>query len=222
MTKINLTRYQPQRIQYAGQKDLCPLNGDIPVLQFINTMRDRGGKQTKEYLNSYDDFLTWCYEIKIIDLDEYNILDLEQYCYQHEAASILNRVILAREMLNELIHCLITDVPVHKQTIEHFNLINNEANSHLRFEFTSYGLQEIWFKTTEEMAAPLWIIIKQAGDFFQSGDIKYIKKCRCGSLFLDKTKNSKRQWCNPLNCGNTYRCKKHYRLSKEVVSGLLS
>lgn len=216
MNKINLIRYRPQRIQYAGTVDLCPLDGNIPVLQFINTMRNRGGKQTKEYLNSYNDFLTWCYEIKIIDQDEYNILDLEQYCYHHEATGILNRVIMAREMLNELIHCLITDVPVHEQVIEHFNLITNEANNHLRFEITPYGLQEMWFRTNEEMAAPLWVIIKQAGDLLQSADMQCIKKCQCGSLFLDKTKNSKKRWCNPLTCAASNRAGKYRSLKKTL------
>jgi hypothetical protein len=216
--KAQFNRFKPYRIEPYGITDLCPLEGDIPVLQFINTFSRRGTAQAKNYLKNYGDFLTWCYETRIINQDEYNILDLEIYCYEHEAAGIFNRVLLVREMLNELIHCLMTDSPVHSIVLEDFNLIMNEANSHLRFEMFEGGLLEVWHKTEEEIAAPLWRIIKWAGLLLQSADVKNIKQCKCGSLFIDKSRNKKRQWCNPLTCGRISRAKRYYGV-KIAVNG---
>jgi predicted RNA-binding Zn ribbon-like protein len=216
MTKTSLTRFIPQRILRYGNTDLCTLDGDIPVLQFLNTHRYRGSAQAKNYLNTYDDFITWCYEIRLIDQDAYNILELEGYCYADEALGIINQVIVAREMLHELIYCIVNDEPIHPVVTDEFNSINNEANKHLCFAATAYGLREVWHNVDEEMAFPLWRIMKYAAVFLTSGDIKFIKKCRCGSLYLDKTKNNSRRYCNPLTCGSAYRSKQYYQ--KKVSS----
>ena len=216
MTKTNLTRFMPQRILRYGNTDLCPLDGDIPVLQFLNTHRYRGSARAENYLNTYDDFITWCYEIRLIDQDVYNVLELESYCYVSEAVSIVNQVIVIREMLYELIYCIVNDEQVHPIVIDEFNAINDEANKHLCFAITAYGLREVWRNVHEEMAYPLWRIIKCAGQFLISEDVKFIKKCRCGSLYLDKTKNSNRRYCNPFTCGSACRSKQYY---KRKVSG---
>lgn len=89
----------PRRIVRYGARDLCPLEGDTPVLQFINTLRDRDSGQLKEYLENYGYFLTWSYEIGLIDWDAYNILELEAYCYEHEAKQIATWTQLTSEVL---------------------------------------------------------------------------------------------------------------------------
>jgi predicted RNA-binding Zn ribbon-like protein len=218
MIKTSLTRFMPDRILRYGNVDLCPLDGDIPLLQFLNTFRYRGTAHAKNYLKTYDDFITWCYEIRLIDQDAYNTLDLEGHCYQHEAAGIVNQVIVTREMLYELVYCMTHDEPVHPITIGDLNAIYDEANKHLCLAITAYGLQEVWNNADEELAFPLWQIIKLAVHFLTSGDVKFIKKCRCGSLYLDKTKNSNRRYCNPLTCGSACRSKQYYQ-RKRLVSG---
>jgi predicted RNA-binding Zn ribbon-like protein len=210
MTKTSLTRFVPMRISRYGTTDLCPIEGDTPVLQFLNTHRYRGTARAKNYLNNYDDFITWCYEVGLVDQDGYNILDAESNCYVHEAESIVNRVIMAREMLYELICCIQNDEPVHPITIGDFNSFNDEANKHLGFAMTAYGFRAVWRDTDEEMAFPLWKIIKYAGEFLASGDVGLIKKCHCGNLYLDKTKNKTRRYCNPLTCGSASRSRQYY------------
>ncbi|MDF2433779.1 MAG: hypothetical protein JWP44_3410 [Mucilaginibacter sp.] len=211
MIKTNLTRFTTHRILRYGNVDLCPLDGDIPVLQFLNTRRNRGTGAAKNYLNTYDEFITWCYEIRLIDQNTYNKLCTERYRYVNEAASNVNKVINAREMLYELIYCIMNDEPVHPATLDEFNWINNKANGHLCFAITAYGLQEVWFNIDEEMAFPLWRMIKCAEELFTSGDMKLIKKCQCGSLFLDRTKNKNRRYCNPSTCGSPSRAKAYYQ-----------
>ena len=211
MTKTSLTRFIPQRILRYGPTDLCPLDGDIPALQLLNTCRNRDTANTKNYINTYEDFLTWCYEIRLIDQDTHNLLEIEGNCYVQEAAGIVNQIILTREMLYDLICSIRYDEPVHHRVVEEFNAINDEANKHLRFAMTGYGLRKVWRNVDEEMAFPLWLIIKHTGDFLMSEDVKFIKKCHCGSFYLDKTKNHNRRYCNPLTCGSARRSTKYYQ-----------
>jgi predicted RNA-binding Zn ribbon-like protein len=204
-----------------GTTDLCPIDGDIPVLQFLNTHKNRGTAHAKNYLKTYDDFITWCYEVRLVDQDAYNILEAESYCYVDEAAGIVNQVIAARETLYELVYCIMNDEPVHPVTINEFNSLNDEADKHVCFAMTAYGLREVWSNIAGEMAFPLWRIVKYAGEFLISGDVKFIKKCHCGNLYPDKTKNKTRRYCNPLTCGTAFRSKQYY-LCRRKAGGLVS
>jgi len=209
MTNNNLTRFVPQRIVYgAGENfDYCPLDGDIPLLQFINTHTKRGTREAKNYLKTYQDFLTWSYEIRLIGEDTFDTLELEAYCYQHEAGSLLNQVLVARENLCELVYCIMHDEPVPPAVMDELNAGSDEANKHVCYAMTPYGLTEGWRDPQEELAFPLWVVIKKAIRFLTSTDVQYIKKCHCGNLYLDTTKSRNRRYCNPLTCGSIRRSK---------------
>lgn len=100
--------------------------------------------------------------------------------------------------------------PPYPLNIKEFNRLNGEANSRVHFEFTERGFEEVWIDIDEELWFPLWRLIKYASDFFTSGDLKYIKQCKCGSFFLDRTKNKTRRYGNPITGGSTARSKTYY------------
>ncbi len=216
MYKSLKDRYNPERTWPGNSADPCPLDGDIPVLQFVNTCRNRGGINRKDYLKDYEDFLCWCCDVKLIDLEEFNGLDFERYCNEHDANIVWQRTIRLRETIHEFITCIMCGKKIHADSIAYFNELISEANAHLRFEVTENALQVMWFNTYEELAAPLWCLVKRAALLFQLTDFKKVKKCRCGNWYLDTTKSKNRRWCNPLTCGNPVRSKKYY-LKKKIV-----
>src|ERR1700744_1133659 len=136
MNKTQLRRYKPERLpRHEPQKNRVPLDGDVPVLQFLNTCQNRGQRGAKDYFENYGDFLDWCLEINIVDQEEYNALEFECYCnIMLEADRVFEQVIKAREMLYELVSCLLRGKEVHPQLINRFNAVVNEANKFLHFE----------------------------------------------------------------------------------------
>jgi predicted RNA-binding Zn ribbon-like protein len=217
MTNNNLNRFVPARITRAGKDfDYCPLDGDIPLLQFINTHSKRGTLQAKDYLTSYKEFLIWSHEIRLIDEETCDILELEAYCYEREAAGILNKAIIARGNFYLLIDHIMYDEPVPAAIIDELNAANDEANKHISYAMTPYGLMEGWRSPQEELAFPLWIITKSALKFLTSAEVKYIKRCHCGHFYLDTTKNRNRRYCNPLTCGKIRRSKKYLERLRKV------
>jgi len=40
----------------------------------------------------------------------------------------------------------------------------------------------------------------------------------CGWLFIDRSKNRSRIWCDMAVCGNRHKAAKHYRRKKETAS----
>ncbi|WGF88316.1 CGNR zinc finger domain-containing protein [Marinivivus vitaminiproducens] len=45
-----------------------------------------------------------------------------------------------------------------------------------------------------------------------SAELALLRACeRCSWLFLDRSRNGKRRWCQPSTCGNRARAQRHYR-----------
>lgn len=64
-------------------------------------------------------------------------------------------------------------------------------------------------------AAPLAFeaaLAVSALSLFSSGSVRRLKVCpNCNWLFLDKSRNSSRLWCDMSVCGNRAKAKRHYR-----------
>ncbi|WP_269933447.1 CGNR zinc finger domain-containing protein [Aminobacter sp. HY435] len=53
-----------------------------------------------------------------------------------------------------------------------------------------------------------------------SGTISRLRICpNCRWLFLDRSRNGSRQWCDMAVCGNRQKAKRHYDRRKEVLNG---
>jgi len=218
MYKSLKNRYRPERQWPCNAADPFPIEGEHLVLQFINTYRNRGGVHRKEYIENYADFLSWCHEFGIMNLEEYNTLVLEGNCYQDEACFVWQRAIKLREKIYEYIYCNMRDKPVHEDVADFLNETIAAANNHLRLELVDNKLQVVWYNMHEELAWPLWVLAKHGIALLQSEEFGYIKKCSCGKFYLDNTRNKNRRWCNPLVCGNSVRSKKYYAMRKGMAA----
>jgi predicted RNA-binding Zn ribbon-like protein len=218
MYKDKCTRVMENRAEQYENRERCPLDGDIPVLQFVNTKKYRGTPQEKDYLKNYDDFLNWAYDSKVIEQAAFKKLCFESYCEVTYASKIFDQVISMRESLYALIICLMEEIAPYHQQLNLFNLVNDEANKHRRLDMNGDGMWEVWIKPEEEIAFPLWKIVKQATQFLMLVNGKQVKKCGCGNLFPDRSKNNTRRWCKRLTCGSRY-WSKEYSQRKKVVNG---
>ena len=58
---------------------------------------------------------------------------------------------------------------------------------------------------SDELERPLWDIARSAADLLTSGDHDRIKECAsttCEWVFLDRSRNRSRRWCDMSDCGN--------------------
>lgn len=198
-------------------RDKFPMDGDIPVLQFINTLHRKATDGRRDYLKTYDDFLDWAYDAKIVEETEYNNLCFESYCYFPEAGKVFEQVISARGCINDLVVCLMSGLAPYPEAIANFNVYFEDVKMHTRLNMNGYGMLEVWVDTKDAIAAPLWYLIKAAQGFLTDTDGRYIKKCRCGNLFIDRSRNGKKRWCNTTTCGGAYWSKEYYRRKKELA-----
>jgi predicted RNA-binding Zn ribbon-like protein len=210
------TGFLKGRREMYENREKCPPDGDVPVLQFVNTLHRRATDR-KDYLKNYDCFLDWAYDAGIVEDAVYNTLAFESYSYWPEAEIIFERVKSFRECFRDLVICLMEGIAPYPQLVNNFNMYFEEVKQHLSLNMNGYGMYEIWVDTHEQIAFPLWRLIKDARDFLMTTDGQFIKKCNCGNLFIDRSKNGKRRWCNRATCGSMHWSKVYYRKMKGVV-----
>ncbi|HEX6938971.1 MAG TPA: CGNR zinc finger domain-containing protein [Longimicrobiales bacterium] len=66
------------------------------------------------------------------------------------------------------------------------------------------ALRWAWRGAGEELEFPLWPVIRSAADLLASGDSRRIRVCAgpdCGWLFVDRSRNGMRRWCDMKLCG---------------------
>jgi predicted RNA-binding Zn ribbon-like protein len=70
-----------------------------------------------------------------------------------------------------------------------------------------------------DLERPLWEIARSAADLLTSGDRDRVKECASGTcewVFLDKSRNRSRRWCDMSDCGNREKARR-FHAKKQVA-----
>jgi predicted RNA-binding Zn ribbon-like protein len=72
----------------------------------------------------------------------------------------------------------------------------------------------------EALDSVLWPIAKNAVDLLADGQsLAAMRECasdRCAWLFLDRSRNGTRRWCDMKVCGNRAKSRRHYRRARDA------
>src|SRR5947207_7210038 len=96
-TGINTTTNSPKKFQLVG--------GDVS-LDFTNTVGGKRGLSTREYLNSYADFVSWCQQGDLLDKSAAETLLRNAALHPDESAATLQRAITLREAIYRIFAAL--------------------------------------------------------------------------------------------------------------------
>jgi predicted RNA-binding Zn ribbon-like protein len=200
------------------------LDGGILCLDFVNSVRNRFENPFYEFIITPDDWLLWSRRTQICDPSTEQKLD--KYISENgdKAITELNRIIRVRETLYRIFRKtaqkeqpLIKDIRYfNKELTFSFRFLNLEINDSLETIPT-------WNYKKPDLIYLLLPILKSAYELLTSGLKDHIKECpNCGWLYLDKTRNKSRRWCNMKTCGNTEKTKKYYYKSRINVTDNLN
>jgi predicted RNA-binding Zn ribbon-like protein len=79
------------------------------------------------------------------------------------------------------------------------------AREHVVMVARDAALVEVCERPDQHLSGLLWPVALSAAGLLCRVTPQRLKKCpgpRCGWLFLDATKNGRRQWCSMADCGN--------------------
>jgi predicted RNA-binding Zn ribbon-like protein len=93
----------------------------------------------------------------------------------------------------------------------------SKAMSHARIIPSETGFSWDFHDSTDALDGILNPIIRSAVDLLVSEHVKKLKTCAdptCGWVFLDKSRNNSRRWCDMKDCGNRAKAKRFYQLKR--------
>ena len=190
------------------------LLGGRLCLDFVNTLDWRGTADPQEFLNTYQDVVSWSRHVGIATLkDSLQLLRMAEQSIT-DAKKVLSRAKELREIIYLLFSATIFNTTPLKKDLLVFNkyLSRSMRGSQIVRTKDGYAWDNAGNKTQLD-----WIlnpIIRSAADVLLSDDLRRIKACAdpaCGWLFIDVSRNQSRRWCDMKDCGNRAKATRYYQ-----------
>ena len=184
-------------------------------LDFANTAGWHASENPKEKLKTYNDLVTWANHAGILSEKEAKKLTGRAKREPAKAENMLQRAIELREAVYHVFSELAKGNPPSKKDMAVINLNLSRTMARSWLVQTEDGF--IWSTSggKEELDWLLDPIIRSAAELLTSDSLERVKECAddrgCGYLFLDKSRNKSRRWCDMADCGNRAKAQRFYR-----------
>jgi len=190
-------------------------------LDFINTLDNRPvPERLKELLGSYADLTQWAAQAGVISPKLRASMVQQAKLHPEKADAVLRQAIDFRETLYRIVESRLAKRDLAEADRRAFNRVHSEAFSHLELRATRQGFGLDWPEDHANLEAMLWPIARSAGRLFTSHELRRVRECgskTCRWLFVDRSKNGSRRWCDMKVCGNRTKAQKFYRRKKAHI-----
>ena len=181
------------------------LAGGALALDFANTVGGTHVSPTHDHLRSYGDIAAFAVLAGALQPDVAKRLTKRAERDPGRAAAVYELGIALRESIWAVFSALASgDAPRDNDLA----LIGDAAAAgaaRSRLVYDKDGVGWSLPADSEELERPLWDIARSAADLLTSGDHDRIKECAsttCEWVFLDRSRNRSRRWCDMSDCGN--------------------
>lgn len=191
------------------------LDGGCAVFDFTNTLNTRATSPAYDYLKSYQDILSWSDRARILSLERLRILSQYAAAHPEQRDVAFLKAIRVRETLYPMFSAIAHLQTPDKEIIDGFNTFLSECLGRIQLKI-SQDVATPGFINAALLDEPLCIIMKSAYDILTNENFRRLKECpRCGWLFVDRTKNGKRRWCDMKVCGSRSKATRYYHKKKD-------
>jgi predicted RNA-binding Zn ribbon-like protein len=207
-----MTEPEPKRFVFD-------LSGGHVALDFANTVSWRGSAAI-ERLPDYSELVRWSELTGVLPPSRTTQLLVLAMRDPKKAASILERAIRLREALFEIFAAVAAKEEAPAQAMATLNIFLDQGSSYVRLKEKDGRFVWDWASHNPLPDAMLWPVARAAADLLVSDELAKVRICAasdCAWLFLDKTRNHARRWCDMTTCGNRAKARRHYR--KKISSG---
>lgn len=203
--------------------------GEIAI-DFINTLDNRAvPERQQELLLTYQHLIAWAKQAGAIRHSQYTGLHRQAEIRPDEAEAVLRGAVELRECLYHVMESVLKKRPAPAEDLAAFSGILGEALSRVQMKPVrpGRGYRLDWDPEEPDLQSVLWPIVRSASTLLTSPDLAYLRECgdhTCRWMFVDRSKNHSRHWCDMKICGNRMKARKFYRRqrsashhSKEIV-----
>lgn len=195
-------------------------SGGALCLDFANTARYHG--REREELKSYDDLLAWSREAGVLGESDLRRLKREAAASPRAAERALGRARALRAAIYHAFAAVAAGESVPPDALATLNESAVESWRSFRLVPAKDGFA--WALVPAGDSAldhPRAAIARSATDLLTSADLGTVRECAldvCSWLFVDRSKNQKRRWCDMKTCGNRHKARRHYERTRKESS----
>lgn len=182
------------------------------ALDFANTLDYRHDPVRRiDLLPSYERFLAFCRQSQLITASQLRMLLAS--ASESDARRTLNQVIEFREALYFLIHSAVSRRRPGDSYLRTLNGFLANARVPDRIGWQKNGFVRSYGGLVEAPAGPLWLVLDASAVLLTSPELHHVRECdekTCRWLFLDRSRNHSRRWCDMQLCGNRSKAQRFY------------
>jgi len=186
--------------------------GGSVALDFANTLGGTHTAPSHEHLVEYKDLVEFARSATTLSRPEARRL-IEEAAHQPARATVvLRRAVVLREAIWRVFDAFATNARADSSDLAKIQEEELAALKHARFAQTG---SEVAYHWSDELALdrPLWDIARAAAELLRSkDDLGRVRECgsdTCEWLFIDKSRNHSRRWCDMNDCGNTAKVRRY-------------
>jgi predicted RNA-binding Zn ribbon-like protein len=192
--------------------------GGDPSIDFVNTVDDRLAESPSDRLTSYDDLLDWSEQAGIVRSEVLTSLREAASEREQDAERVLRRARSFRERLYRILTATAAGSPPDTKDLDAVTTLARKAAARTRLDRREDGFAWILDEAKGyELDWPLWELARAAVSLLTSGSLKHIRQCAdetCGWMFIDRSRNHSRRWCDMSSCGNRAKARRSYARQK--------
>lgn len=196
--------------------------GGDPALDLVNTVdyTDRGLEQ--ERLTGYDRVIEWAEGAKVLSTRQAAALRAQARVRSREAEAALRTTLRVREVLSRLFGAL-AQGESGGEALDDFNRLLGQALRHMRVtragERPRRGLplRLGWEDFETSLESIVWSAVWSAASLIVSEEASRLRVCGgpdCGWMYVDRSRNQLRRWCQMETCGTREKSRRRYERSR--------
>lgn len=193
------------------------LSGGNLALDFVNTVSDRPTAESTEKLINYNHLVFFGLESNLYPHAMVDNLYSKAGRAPGLATNALQKAIQFREDLFAIFTAVVEHRAIPGNALAKLTLMLQEAMAHGCLVHNGRRFVWEWVDMNSYLESVLWPVARAAADLLLSDELVHLRMCasdECAWLFLDRTKNQRRRWCDMKTCGNRVKARRHYERLK--------
>ena len=193
--------------------------GGDPAIDLVNTVdwTSRGPEQDR--LASYDRLVEWAQGAEIVSPRAATALRSRARAHPKAAALAYKAALRTRDVLWQLFGALARNESPN-EPLRDFNGLLEKALVHLRVtpvrqkRGVGSSLELSWDELGESLESLLWPVLWSAASLLASDESEQIRICGsldCGWMYVDRSRNGLRRWCQMETCGTREKTRRRYQ-----------
>ena len=206
----------------TGQKSefQYDLTGGQLALDFANTIsRREDPERRKDHLEGCVDLVAFARQTHVVSAKQAQELRAHVLSHPFEARHTFSKAVTLREAIYRAFSAIAQGEKADANDLQTISEATIEALRHRTLAPVNGGYRWSW---TAGSGNPLdqliWPIAQAAADLLTSDELGIVRFCEaadCEWLFLDRSRNRTRRWCDMTTCGNRAKARRHYQRAHE-------